>query len=341
LRGVAAAHDVLLEMAEEMYAFLRPEAEARASEARWKGQPREIQPHRLGAALQQLIHQGRLSADHEVTRGGRRITTIRKANLANRERLTADAAARKRLLYARYLSWASGSPSEPGLIGPAAESMLHLTLRNASPERGYQLENSVSGNTASVLGMEVPGGPLDNAAHVYLGNPARRYSAVIEVKSRREWMYQTATEIYQVLFKASVLQQSLPEARIVPVLVCRRAHITAFRMFKDLGGYVIEIRDQWLPTPHSRVDPDEFLEVRNELHFLDLHRAPEAGIHSYLGRHLATYLPRALPEQAERWATAGCRFIAEYEAIWREEPLIHLARIRERMRGTPWFRGGW
>jgi hypothetical protein len=219
--------------------------------------------------------------------------------------------------------------------------MLHLTLRNASPERGYQLENAVSGNTANVLGIEVPGGPLDNAAHVYLGNPARRYTVVIEVKSRREWMYQTSNEVYQVLFKAAALQLALPEARVVPVLVCRRAHITAFRMLKDLGGYIIEVRDQWLPAPHSRVDPGELREVRNELHFLDLRLAPEAGMHSYLRRHLATYLPRALPEQAERWAMAGCRFVNEYEAIWRDEPLVHLGKIREAMRGAAWFRGGW
>lgn len=338
---MAAAHDVLVEMAEQLYAFVRPEAEARAAEARWNDQARFIQPHRLTSALQELVQQKRLATDHEVTRGGRPITTFRRADLTNRERLTADTAARKRLLYARYLSWASGSPAEPGLIGPAAERMLHLTLRRASPERGYQLENPAGGNTSKVLGAAVPGGPLDNAAHVYLGDPGRRYSIVIEVKSRREWMYQVSDELYQVLFKAAVLQRLLPEARIVPVLVCRRAHITAFRMFKDLGGYIVEIRDQWLPTPHTRISPEDLLEVRNELNFLDLRSAPTDGIHSYLGRHLTTYLPRAVPEQAKRWAAAGHQFEAEYEAVWRGEPLVHLARIREQMRRQTWFRGGW
>lgn len=338
---MAAAHDVLLEMAEQLYVFLRPEAEARAAEALWNNQPRFVQPHRIGAAIQQLVRQGKLATDHEVTRGGRRITTIRRAELTDRERQTEDTAARKRLLYARYLSWASGSPAEPGLIGPAAERMLHMTLRQASPERGYQLENPTGGNTTTVLGTNVPGGPLDNAAHLYLGNPGRRYSVVMEVKSRREWMYQTSDELYQVLFKAAALQRLIPGVRIVPLLICRRAHITAFRMFKDLGGYIVEIRDQWLPANHSRVKESDLLEVRNELNFLDLQQAPEEGIHSYLGRHLTRYLPQALPEQANRWAVVGHRLESEYEAVWRGEPLVHLARIRDEIRDQPWFKGGW
>jgi hypothetical protein len=338
---MAPAPDVLVEMAEQLYAFLRPEAEARAAEALWKDQPRFVQPHRISTALQQLVRQGKLAIDHDVTRGGRRITTVRLADLAGRERQTADASARKRLLYARYLSWASGSPAEPGLIGPAAENMLHQTLRQASPERGYQLENPAGGSTTTLLGANVPGGPLDNAAHLYLGNPGRRYSIVMEVKSRREWMYQTSDELYQVLYKAAVLQRLLPDARIVPFLVCRRAHITAFRMFKDLGGYIVEVRDQWLPASHSRVKEQDLLEVRNELNFLDLQSAPPEGVHSYLGRHLTKYLPIALPEQAERWAAVGHRLEAEYEAIWRGAPLIHLARIRDAMADEPWFKGGW
>jgi len=154
-------------------------------------------------------------------------------------------------------------------------------------------------------------------------------------------MYQTSDELYQVLFKAAALQRLLPEARIVPFLVCRRAHITAFRMFRDLGGYIVEMRDQWLPTHHSRVAEEELLEVRNELNFVDLRFAPADGIHSYLGRHLTRYLPLALPTQAERWAAAGHRFEVEYEAVWRGEPLVHLARIRDQMHRLPWFMGGW
>jgi len=195
-------------MGEQLYALLRPEAEARASEGLWGTQPRFIQPHLLSEGLQELIQEGHLVAEHESTRGGRQITTFRRSNLAGRERLTADAAARKRLLYARYLSWASGSPSAPGLIGPAAERMVHAALREVSPERGYQLESPAVGHTARVLNVEVPSGPLDNAAHIYLGNPGQRYSALLEVKSRRDWIYPTSSELYQVLFKAAALEKA-------------------------------------------------------------------------------------------------------------------------------------
>jgi len=95
--------EIALEMADHLYAFLRPEKWARAAEDQWNDQP-SVQPHLLNPALQQLLHQGRLVADHHVTRGGRQITTFRRAAVSNRERRTTDTAARKRLLYARYLS---------------------------------------------------------------------------------------------------------------------------------------------------------------------------------------------------------------------------------------------
>jgi hypothetical protein len=192
-----------------------------------------------------------------------------------------------------------------------------------------------------MLGIEVPSGPLDNAAHLFIGRPPVRFSLAIEVKSRREWMYQTSNELYQVLYKAAALQRQMPDERIVPVLVCRRAHITAFRLFKDLGGYIVEVRDQWLPNPHSRVDEADHLEVRTELNFLDLGLTPPGGVHFYLRRHLVTHLPRELPAQAAKWTSVGHTLETEYEALWREEPLTHLARIREVIRQQPWFLGGW
>jgi hypothetical protein len=52
----------------------------------------------------------------------------------------------------------------------------------------------------------------------------------------------------------------------VPVLVCRRAHYTAFKMAKDLGFFIIETRRQYIGT----VDEQRLQEVRTELGFLDL-----------------------------------------------------------------------
>src|SRR5215831_11959030 len=289
---MAPSHDVLYQMADRLHAFLAPESEARASDEPWEDQRHPIQPHVLGAARQELLDARVLAADHTVTRGGRRITTFRLRDRSGRQRATEDAAARERLLYARYLGWATGTATDRSLIGPSAERMLHQTLRDVSPELGYQLENPIGGQTSRVLGHEVPAGALDNAAHLYLGGVPQRYSVLFEVKSRREWIYHTSEELYQVLYKGAVLQRQLPQARIVPVLVCRRAHITAFRMMKDLGGYIIDVRQQWLPPGHARATNEDILEVRNELYFQDLNFAPANWIHPFLRRQLAVHLPR-------------------------------------------------
>jgi hypothetical protein len=46
-------------------------------------------------------------------------------DLEVRERVTEDTAARKRLLYARYLGWTSGTRSGQGLISLSAERIAH------------------------------------------------------------------------------------------------------------------------------------------------------------------------------------------------------------------------
>ena len=112
-------------------------------------------------------------------------------------------------------------------------------------------------------------------------------------------------------------------------------------MLKDLGGYIIESGEQWLPASSSRVDKTALLEVRNELHFLDLRTAPTDGIHQFVRRQFATYLPNAMPGQSERWTRAGYRFEEAYQALWSGGSYIHLARIRNEMQREPWFQGGW
>lgn len=80
-------------------------------------------------------------------------------------------------------------------------------------------------------------------------------------------MYPSAAEIYQLLGKAVVVQQSRPDAAVVPILVCRRAHPTTFWMAGQLGFVVIPMYRQFL-GPH--VEELKYLEVRNEVHFHDL-----------------------------------------------------------------------
>ena len=89
-------------------------------------------------------------------------------------------------------------------------------------------------------------GPLDHAA-VYLeldedGIPGTAGTIPVEVKNLQDWMLPASPEVYQLLEKAATVQAALPAAPIMPVLICRRAHYTLFRMAKDLGFFVIETR---------------------------------------------------------------------------------------------------
>lgn len=181
---------VLLEVAEDQLAFVWPEAEARASDEPWATSPRLIDPHLLRAARNELMASGQLTRVTEATRGGREISTYHPADNSRRQRAVSDAAARKRLVYTRYRTWAEGTETDPGgIIGPAAERVLHASLRDASPAVGYQLENPEGGETSHVLGHEVPSGPADNAAHLYIGNPPLKVTFFFESKSRRQHLY--------------------------------------------------------------------------------------------------------------------------------------------------------
>jgi hypothetical protein len=334
------AKQALLDMAEESLAFVAFEAQARAADELWRDRHRPIDPHVLGQAREALISENRLRSDRAVTRGGRSITVYQPANLSGRERAALDAAARKRLIYSRYLGWAQGSTGEQGIIGAAAERVLHDNLRHAAGAVGYRLENFARGQAATVLGIPVPGGPLDNAAHLYIGAVGRRYTLLFESKSRREWTYHQSQSLYQVLYKAAVLHARLPGALIVPVYVCRRAHITAFRLAKDVGAYIIELRRQWVPR-RSRITDKALNEVRAELSFIDLVPEPENRVYTTLERHLTIHLPLVVERQAERWQAASSQFAYQYQALWQHGDRTRLAEIRNAMSMENWFEGGW
>lgn len=332
---------VLLELAEKELAFVWPEAEARASDEPWPTAPRLIDPHVLRRARRELTSTNRLARRTEATRGGREITTFHPFETTHRERAIDDAAARKRLVYTRYRTWAEGTITDPGgIIGPAAELVFHMSLRDASPLVGYQIVNPENGQAHEVLGEEVASGPFDNAAYAYLGDPPVRVTFVFESKSRRGQIYWDQPHLYQVLYKAAVLQRAVPSARIVPVLVCRRAHITTFRMCKDIGAYVIDARRQWL-LPYSRVTEEDLREVRNSLNFLDLYLGSEPWVDKRVRDHLAEFLPAVALRQADRWRSAGARFHEQYWNLWQGGPLTSLAEIRESMQSEHWFEGGW
>jgi hypothetical protein len=227
------------------------------------------------------------------------------------------AAARKRLLQTRYLSWASGTGEgeeggSAGVIGPEAERVVHSSMREAGHHLGFQFEDVGTGQTTTFLGQRVPGGALDNAVRFHVDDVP--YGAAVEVKSVRDHIYPSSIELYQVLWKAARLQENLPEANIVPVLVCRRANKTLFYMAKDLGFLVFQAFGQWIPEG-GRTTALAINEVRNELGYLDLRVVEPTWDRHNPG--LEGYFRKVLGAQAKstaaNWRNRGSRFALLYE----------------------------
>lgn len=249
------------------------------------------------------------------------------------------------MLTARYLGWAQGTPSREAVVGPAAERVLHASLREAAPEVGYRLANPVGGAASRFLGMPVPIGPLDNAAVVATVTaadlPGPAVALPIEVKNLRDWLYPTSSEVYQLLSKAALLQQALPNVRIMPLLVARRIHVTTFRMFKDLGAYGVQTKRQYIGT----VDAERLQEVRIGLGFLDLQHRPSGD------PLIVSRLTRPIPRDAARvsldWAEtcADPTLIKVFQQLRAESRITArsalVSQLRAALSAADRYNGGW
>jgi hypothetical protein len=153
------------------------------------------------------------------------------------KRAVQTAAARKRLLHARYLGWAMGTKRYgAGIVGPGAEKVVHESLMAAAPS-GYRLFEPQRGEVRQMFGAPVPGGPLDNGATLQLvddkGFPAGSVVVPIEVKNRRDWVYPEAPELHQLLSKAAALAARIPRP---PVRACARVPKGAIHHVQDGQG---------------------------------------------------------------------------------------------------------
>lgn len=297
------AVEVVVSMLEQEHAVVWPEVEAKAADVRWAGQQVGINPHHLTTARKRLIGQGRLLGESSRTRGGHVIETFHLTDTA--DRVWKPAAARKRLLQARYLGWAQGTRRHPhGLVGAGAERVVHASLLASAPA-GYRIERPDGGDVREFLGMLVPGGALDSAAQLIMmdgGVPTGIAAIPIEVKNLRDWIYPHKAELFQLLAKAALLQREQPDTPMIPVLVCRRVQWTAAKMAKALGFYVIDLRRQYLvPTPD--INDADLAEVRTELGYRDLLKSDEPD--DVLVKHFTTSLPQHASRSAERWAQSA------------------------------------
>ena len=123
----ALGRTAIAELLDQEHAVVWSEVEAKLTDRRWPTLPAgvmRIDPHHLSTARHDLLDSGVIRAETNTTRGGRRITVYQPTDTHRRTRATTDAAARKRLLEARYLGWASGTKEAgEGIIGrsrPAA-----------------------------------------------------------------------------------------------------------------------------------------------------------------------------------------------------------------------------
>jgi hypothetical protein len=263
----ALAADRIREILAEQHAVVRRELESRIGEGYWSGSWQNIDPHHVSNALRVLLDSGEVEWATGTTRGGAQVETLQPTDRAGRGDRIDRAAARKRLLYGRYLGWASGTKRHPkGLIGPAGEA----AARSAILESGSVLPTAAgAGAVPRLLGAQLPG-PLDSAgvtvpvsAESMPGDPV---TLLFEVKNIRQWIYPSAPEPYQLLGKAVLVQRSRPDAAVVPILVCRKAQQTTFYMAKQMGFMVIDMGRQFI----GAVEEDKMMEVRNGLWFNDL-----------------------------------------------------------------------
>lgn len=288
--SLAAA--AILEILSQQHAVTVAELDARISERYFERSPGNIDPHHITTALASLISSGQLIRDATPSRGTHNVDTIQPADQRRQATKIAQAARRKRLLAARYNGWAQGTQRHPnGLIGPAGERAVRAAILES---QALVPATPGAGEVSSLLGVPLPGAADSGGFLVPLvdGVPGPTVTVLIEVKNIRSWIYPSAAELYQLLHKATVLQHARPESPIVPVLVCRRAHHTTYRMARQLGFFVIPMSRQFA----GEVEEDDVAEIRTELHFQDLVRGSDAS------QRVVDRLRKVLPENAAAFA---------------------------------------
>jgi len=282
----------ILELLDERLALIKPEVIARLGERYDRGDTRNIDPHVTGRALGELEQAGQImTAPAIATRGGTTVATLQPTDQHKRGTAIAAAAGRKRLLYARYLGWATGTERHPhGLIGPAGELAARLAIIDSA---ALQPAARAAGPVSEILNVRLNGAADSGGFMNPLidGIPQPPVTVLIEVKSIREWVYPDSSELYQVLHKCLLLKRVHPDVPVVPILMCRRAQKTAFFMAKQLGFIIIEMAAQFVG---ETVTEAQLLEVRNELGFTDLYRGagPSLPVRDRLrglGPHLTAY----------------------------------------------------
>lgn len=323
----ALATDAVADFVKTERAFVAMELEARLAEQPWGDYPR-IQPHHLTTARIRLEQAEVLITSREATRG-RGLVTASMSTSGVKE--AGRRAARKRLLFSRYISWTRVSSDwDPAPIGAALERVVHSSLTAAAPY-GYRLIEPGQGEVRKLFNERVPGGPLDNGAYftqvLASGMPGPTTIVLIEAKNVRQWIYPRTQELYQLLDKAVSLQNAHPELRFAPVLVCRRLHPMVGSMAKQMGFHVVETQTQYVrPVVAIGERERKFDEVNDELGF---RLTAYEGAVKPMERQFSTYLPARIDSIAERWnAFAQHPRVPDVVAYLRDDEITNQQRHR-------------
>lgn len=214
---VSAAKSALAEFMEKNLVASRIEIEAKLIEVHLGAVP--FEPHHLSTAARNLEAQGAIRKEQTPARGGRPIPLFVVANQSNRTRAVKDAAARKRTLMARYYSYVAGA-TEAGssLAGPAGEVAFDSALTRANPGTRITTYFRSLPSVKQVNGVDVPMGPIDNGFVIQRLDEKTRapvgpwgVRALVEVKNVRDWIYPNSSELFQLLYKAAVIQNQNPD----------------------------------------------------------------------------------------------------------------------------------
>lgn len=316
--------ETIVRLLQAEYAAVWPEIEAKCADWPYPPNRYPIQPHHLTTARKELRTEGVTRELSDITRGGRDIPYITLREVDRETEAIKEAAARKRLLQARYLSWAVTLQ----LLGPAGENAAHAALMTVAPQAGYRVVRPEGGNVAGLFGQPVEGGPLDDAAHLQVvdnrGIGTGVVTVPIEVKNVREWIYADSARLHQLLYKAARLQQRFPDVGIVPVQVCRRAAYNTFKMARAFGFYVANANAQFLPQRED-VTPTAVEEVRVGLGYRDLTQATEPN--RLLMAHFGRSLPKVSQRAAKDWAVYGPLFAEHFDRL--RDPSLPRAKRAE------------
>jgi hypothetical protein len=298
----------IVELLQTQHAVLWQEAQAKIADVKWPSLLLPIQPHHLTTARRELLDAEVIVESMGLARGGTNVPVLHLRDLQRRQTVVARTAARKRLLAARMLRWTTATSKHPqGMVGGAGERVVERSIEKAAPY-GLRYAGNGPGEVNFLLGDVVEGGPLDGAVWADVsdddGRVADSVLCPIEVKNIRHWVYPNADELYQVLYKAAKLQERLPDVLICPVLITRRKSWSANQMSRDLGFRVLDVNQQFL-LPAAEVREDHFIELRDELGYLDLVRTEDA--HPSVVRPLSGTLIQTAVQNAERWRLRGSK----------------------------------